>query len=339
MRALIFESKKDVKVKEIPVRKPGDDEIVINIKACGVCGTDVHTYEGDDTSAKVVPPVVLGHELSGVISEVGKNVFQHKVGDRVVVDPNLACGKCYFCRNGKNHFCENRVGAGLIVDGGMAEYITTHESVVYKIPDFLQFEIAAMTEPVSCCIHGMDLLNILSGDTVLIIGGGTIGQIMLQLSRNAGAGIIIMVEPVDKKRKIALKYGADIVIDPYKENIPEVINRQKIKNIDKIIECAGLSSAVEASIDLAGKGATIMWFGLTNPVENQTINQFKVFQKELTLKSSFINPYTMERAIILLGKKMIKVEELISAVVCLEDMPGIFEDMALIKEGKVIVKP
>jgi len=175
MKAAVFYGVKDLRLEEVPLRKLRSDELLVKIHACGVCGTDVHIYEGAKGSATVYPPVVLGHEFSGEIVEIGNGVRQLKVGDRISVDPNIFCGQCHFCQKGNVHLCENLQAIGVTRNGGFAEYAIVPEKQAYKLPDNLSYEEGAMGEPVACCLHGIDLSGIKHGDKVLIVGAGTIG--------------------------------------------------------------------------------------------------------------------------------------------------------------------
>lgn len=209
MKSAVFYGKHDMRVEESPMPKVGAEDVLIQVKACGICGTDVHIYEGDKGAAEVTPPTILGHEFSGVVAEVGSAVTNVKVGDRVCIDPNCYCGTCDFCRNGIAHYCTDMIGYGTTVNGGFAEYCSVNQRQVYKLGDHTTFEQGAMTEPVACCLHGMDMCNIHPGSSVVIIGGGMIGLLMLQLARLAGAARTALLEPVASKREVAKKLGAD----------------------------------------------------------------------------------------------------------------------------------
>lgn len=337
MKAAVYFGRHDLRVVSVDEGPTGDNQVRINVKYCGVCGTDVHIYEGDGGSAAVIPPLVIGHEFSGIVSAVGKNVKSIQVGDRVAIDPNDLCGECYFCRNAQGHFCKNVIGIGTSYPGGFAEYVTVREKQVFKIPDGMTFETAALTETVSCCLHGIDLCNIKTGQTVLIIGSGSIGLIMLQLAKISGAGKIIVSEIVPEKRELALKYGANIVIDPINEDIRAVLKANTV-NIDCVIECAGTIKTIEQAIEFAGKGATVMMFGLVAPDAKATVKPYEIFRKELKLTSSFVNPYTFDRAIEVLALGKVKVDEIITDIIPLDDINKVFEDVNYRRRGKVIIK-
>ncbi len=296
MKAAVYHGVRDIRVEEVPDKIIGPDEVSLDIKYCGVCGTDIHIFNGEGGSFEVNPPLIPGHEFSGIVTEVGDNVTNVKVGDHVTGDPNIMCGKCYYCRNGMEHFCVNAIGIGTTADGGFAEKLVMRSSHVFKVPDDMDFKVAAMVEPVSCCIHGIDLCNIKSGDTVLVIGGGPIGIIMLQLAKESGAAKVILSEPVLEKRELALKLGADYVVDPTTEDVAEVLDRVS-ENVNCVIECAGITKTQEDAVSLAGKKATVLFFGLVSPEDKISIKPDQIFKKELTIISSFINPYSYTRAI------------------------------------------
>ena len=170
-------------IEDRPVPAVGEGQVLIQVKACGVCGTDVHIYEGGQGAADCPPGTVLGHEFSGIVAQTGPGVGRVRVGDRVCVDPNKTCGECEYCQSGLDHFCQSMMGIGTTVDGGFAEYCVVPQSQVYPIGADTAFEEAAMAEPVACCLHGLDLCQIQPGSHVAVIGGGMIGQIMLQLAR------------------------------------------------------------------------------------------------------------------------------------------------------------
>lgn len=339
MLAAVFTGKNQLEVQEMPVREPGPEEIVIKVAACGVCGTDLHIYHGDQGAADCQAGTILGHEFAGTITQVGSAVTALKVGDRVSVDPNDYCGACYYCRNGQAHFCENMIGIGTTTHGGFAEYCTFHAKQAYKLPDDLPLEMAAMAEPVGCCLHGIDLSRIKAGDTVLIIGAGTIGLMMLQLAKISGAARVVMIEPIVEKHKIAYELGATLCINPKEVDPFAAMAKRGYPPVDVSIECVGLGATVEEAIRLCGKGGTVMMFGLTPPECEISVKPFDVFRRELHLTSSFINPYTVQRSLNLIESGSIKIEALLGARVPLKDISRVFSDPAYRKLGKILITP
>lgn len=339
MKSAVFYGKHDLRVESSPMPKVGPEDILIQVKACGICGTDVHIYEGDKGAAEVTPPTILGHEFSGVIAEVGSNVTKYKVGDRVCIDPNCYCGKCDFCRNGIAHYCTDMIGYGTTVNGGFAEYCSVNQRQVYKLGDNTTFEQGAMTEPVACCLHGMDMCNIHPGSNVVVIGGGMIGLLMLQLSKLAGAARVALLEPVESKRVVAKKLGADILIDPINENVEEELKKAGMTWVNTVIECVGKTATIQQAIDIVGNKGTVMMFGLTKPDDTIAVKPFQIFQKEIELKSSFINPYTQKRALDLIDSGRLDVSSMVYAVESLENLADILSSPELRAKGKYIISP
>jgi len=336
MKAAVFFGKHDLRVTETDIPPVKEKQVRVRVKYCGVCGTDYHIYNGDAGAAEVTPPVIIGHEFSGIVDAVGPGVKSVKVGDKVAVDPNDMCGECYFCRNGQAHFCRNFKGYGTTDNGGFAEYVIVPEKQVYKVPDSMPLQTAALAETVSCCVHGIDLCNLKPGQNVLIIGCGPIGALMLQLAKSAGAGKIIVSENVKEKRELALKYGADVVVDPVNEDLAAVL-KENAENVDCVIECAGTVYTAEQAINLAGKGAVVMLFGLTSPGDFIKIRPYDIFQKEITIRSSFINPYTFNRAINLLATGRVRTDGIISDIIPIDEISRVFEDPSYRLRGKVLI--
>lgn len=339
MKSAVFYGKQDLRIENIEKPVPQYGEVLIKVMACGICGTDVHIFNGDEGAAATPPKTVLGHEFSGIIEATGDGVCGISVGDRVCIDPNKLCNECYYCKSGMGHFCEKMIGIGTTVNGGFSEYCTVPQSQVYKIADSTTYEAAAMTEPVACCVHGIDMCNISCGDTVAVIGGGMIGMIMLQLAKISGAGKLIMIEPVAEKRNLAKKLGADICIDPLSEDPAEVIKSCGIERIAAVIECVGRTSTMEQAIKLAGKNSVVMMFGLTAPDEKICIKPFEIFKKEIVLKTSFINPYTQKRALELIDNGKIDVSSMVYGIEPLERLPEILSNASLRANGKFIINP
>lgn len=337
MKSAVFYGKKDLRVEERAPREPDEGEVMIRVRACGICGTDVHIFNGDEGAAKTPANTVLGHEFSGEVVSVGKNVGTLSVGDRVCVDPNVLCGKCKPCLEGLGHFCEDMTGIGTTVDGGFSEYCTVLESAAHKFSDNIPFESAAMCEPVSCCLHGIEMCDIRPGDTVAVIGCGMIGLLMLQLARLSGASKIIAIEPVAEKRDAAAKLGADICFDPAVSSAEEI--KKEVGRISCVIECAGRTETMENAIALAGYKSTVMMFGLTAPGDTISVKPFEIFKKEITLRASFINPYTFGRALSLISSGKIDVSSMIYKYEPLEKLPAILSDPGLRRGGKIIIRP
>jgi 2-desacetyl-2-hydroxyethyl bacteriochlorophyllide A dehydrogenase len=339
MKAAVYKGNRTIVVEDAPIPLIGSHDILVKVMACGICGTDVHIFKGSEGAAQTTPPVILGHEFSGIIEKIGSNVKHLKVGDRVTVDPNNMCGSCYYCQNGLAHFCENMIGYGTTVDGGFAQYWAGNSKQAYQLDDSISFIEGAMVEPIACCLHGIDGCEIKAGSTVMIIGGGTIGLIMLQLAKIAGATTVVVLEPIKEKRDMAIKVGADIVIDSFNENVQDILVQHKIKQINTVIECVGLKVTMVDAIKYAGKKSIAMLFGLGNPNDEIPVKPFELFKKEITIKASFINPYTQSRALDILKSGKLDIKTLISHEITLAELADVLADPKKRNSGKVIVNP
>ena len=336
MKAAVFYGKEDLRIEELPIPEIKEDEALVRVHACGICGTDAHIFCGDEGAAQTPAGTVLGHEFAGEIVELGKKVKGFRKGDRVCVDPNKLCNECHYCKSGVGHFCEHMVGIGTTVNGGFAEYCAVPASQLYRFPDTLSYEAAAMTEPVSCCLHGIDLCNIRPGSTVAVIGCGMIGLLMIQLARLSGASTIIAIEPISEKRRMALSLGADYAFDSMAEDFKEQLH-SVTDRIETVIECVGRKVTVEMAVDIAGNASTVMLFGLTAPEDEVAIKPFTLFKKEITLKASYINPYTFSRALELIGSGRLDVSSMVYAKQPVEELPGILADRKKRAAGKYVI--
>ena len=338
MKAAVFYGKGQLRVTEVPTPVPKSGEVLVRVMACGICGTDVHIFHGDEGAAATPPGTVLGHEFAGAVTEVGSGVTDAAVGDRVCVDPNRMCGQCRFCRGAEGHFCTHMVGIGTTVNGGFAEYCAVPVSQIHRIADTTPFVDAAMAEPLSCCLHGMDLCAVRPADTVAVIGCGMIGLLMVQLAKLAGAARVIAVEPSETARAHAARLGADCCIDPTRSDPAAAVRRCGAERVTKVIECVGRPETMVQAVELADARATVMLFGLTAPAETIAIRPFALFKKELTIKSSYINPYTQQRAVDLIDGKRIDVHSMVTRTAPLTELPAILADPAL-RRGKVLILP
>ncbi len=336
----VFLGKHSIETQEREVSTPKSGEVVIKNMAAGVCGTDIHIYHGEEGSAAVKPPVVLGHEYAGEVVAVGDKVRHLKPGDRVAVDPNIYCGSCHFCRIGKKQHCENLVAIGVNFDGGFAQYSSVLADQAYLLSPDVSFEAGAMAEPLACCIHGIDLAKIRQGDTVCVIGGGPIGLLMVQLAKLSGASMVILSEPIAMRREIGLQLGADYTIDPINEDVCGCIRGfTGVDGVDVVIECVGRTVATKQAFDIAKRGATVLLFSVPNLNATFELPLFDVFKKELKIIGSFINPDTHKRAVDLINANKINTNLIIThrfPVTQLEDAIKAQMDSSSIK---VIVTP
>lgn len=332
------ENKFEVREMEFGPLKP--DEVLVKNYSCGICGTDVHIYHGEEGSAAVEPPVVLGHEFSGVVEAVGSAVVDLKPGDKVTIDPNIYCGKCTPCRMGKKQNCEHLYAIGVNRNGGFAEYSVCPETQCLKVDPDLDLDVAAMVEPLACAIHGIDRAAIQPGQLVVVIGGGTIGMLMVQLAKLSGASTVILSEPIAMRREIGLEIGADAVVDPIHEDLVGRIKEITGRNgADVVIECVGKAFAVEQAFDVAGLGATILIFSVPSVGATAKLPLFDVFKKELKIIGSLVNPDTHQRAVNLLNSGRLEIKRLITHVYDMEHLEDAIKMQMSNESIKVVVHP
>ena len=339
MKASYFLGKGSFEVRQAPELHPGPGEVVIKNMVCGVCGTDVHIVHGEPGSADVNPPVVLGHEYSGEVVEVGEGVTALKPGDHVTVDPNIYCGECVYCRNGKKQLCETMQAVGVTRDGGFGEYSLVPAAQAFKLGDSVPYEAGAMAEPVACCLHGIDLAGIKAGDRVCIVGGGAIGLIMLQLAKLSGASSLVLSEPNEKRRQVALSLGADAAIDPTAPDAGSAYEAALGDGADVVIECVGNNAAVKSAFQLAKKGATIVLFSVPKVDATFDLPLFDVYKKELTIRGSFVNPDTHERAVRLINSGKLDFTSIITHRFNLDQLPEAIAMQMSSESIKVVVCP
>ena len=339
MKASYFLGKGSFEVRQAPELHPGPGEVVIKNMVCGVCGTDVHIFHGEPGSADVTPPVVLGHEYSGEVVEVGEGVTALKPGDHVTVDPNIYCGECVYCRNGKKQLCETMQAVGVTRDGGFGEYSLVPAAQAFKLGDSVLYEAGAMAEPVACCLHGIDLAGIKAGDRVCIVGGGAIGLIMLQLAKLSGASTLVLSEPNEKRRQVALSLGADAAIDPTAPDAGSAYEAALGDGADVVIECVGNNAAVKSAFQLAKKGATIVLFSVPKVDATFDLPLFDVYKKELTIRGSFVNPDTHERAVRLINSGKLDFTSIITHRFNLDQLPEAIAMQMSSESIKVVVCP
>lgn len=313
MKGSFFLGNKRFEVREIAPRALAQDEVRLRVMACGVCGTDVHIYHGEAGSADVTPPVVLGHEYAGVVEEVGAGVRSLAPGDAVAVDPNIYCGACVACRDGKKQFCAHLQALGVTRDGGFAQTSIAPAAQCFKLTKNLSFREGAMAEPLACCLHGIDAAGIRPGDTVCVVGGGAIGLLMVQLARLSGASCVLLSEPAELRRRVGLAVGADLAIDPLNDDLTARVRAASGKSgADVVIECVGNTAATRSAFEAAGFGATVVLFSVPSPTATVPLPLFDVYKKELNIRGSFINPDTHQRAVALLNNGRVDVKPLLT---------------------------
>jgi 2-desacetyl-2-hydroxyethyl bacteriochlorophyllide A dehydrogenase len=313
MKSVVIKKPKEIFVMEKEIPKPGPGEVLIQVMASGICGTDLHIYRGEYLGDY---PVIPGHEFSGVITAAGSQVTRFNLGDRVAVEPNIACDNCSHCLNNRQNFCLNWQAIGVTLPGGMEEYITAPEKAVFNIGN-LPYEQAAFMEPLSCVVHGVERAHIDVADNVAILGAGPIGDLILQMACLQGAAHSTLLENNPGRAELACQLGAD-----------QVVNRMEdlqLNTYDVVIDATGVISVMNRAIDFARHGGTVLLFGVPPSGKNMEFEAFKIFQKGLTLLSSYTSVRNSFQAVSLLQTGQVQVELLISHRLPLKELPRAFE--------------
>lgn len=318
MKAAVLKKPYEIVVEEREEPTPRPDEVVLRIGACGICGTDVHAYKGE---FPVKYPLVLGHEFAGRIIKVGERVTGFKKGDLVVVEPNLYCGSCYYCRRAMKMFCENWGALGLTQDGGFEEQVAVPVKSLIRMEGGLDYRIAAFTEPVACAIHGQEKIKLRSGESLAIFGAGPMGLIHLQLARLKGATPIVVFDVDENRLGKAQDMGADAVINPLREDLRKIVDKYTMgRGFDNVIEASGNSKAFTDAINILSPFGEMLVFGAAPEEAEVKIKPFLIYRRELKITGSFANPYTMDQALNMLRRNLIDARSLISHILGIEEV-------------------
>jgi len=280
MKAVVVEKPGVVRVENVPEPLAGPKDVVVQVGACGICGTDIHIIDGEFPPTSY--PIIIGHEFGGTVVDVGDQVVGVKVGDRVGVDPTLNCGECYFCQRGQGNLCErwNAVGVGHH-PGGFAECVAVPERAVYPIPEGMSFQSAALIEPVSCVVHGFHLINPRPGDSYLIYGAGPMGLQNAQVARFYGAREVAIIDINPDRLEVARSFGFETLgesLDDVKQAAP--------RGFDIVIEATGKTKVAEIALNAVIRGGKLLLFGVCPPGEKAAYEPFKIYNEELTIIGS-----------------------------------------------------
>lgn len=339
MKALRLESIGNLFVRDVERPVPGSGDLLVRVEACGICGTDRHLFLGEFPSK---PPVTIGHEFAGIIEAIGMDVTGFKIGDRITGDPNISCGRCPQCMAGRVNLCRDLQAIGIHRDGGLADYVIVPQKQAFAIPLSLDPLHGAFCEPLACCLHGIDMAEIKTGSSVVVLGGGVIGLLTVQLARLAGATTVILSTRQESKRSLAEDVGATATVDPSSTDIIEAIAGPAglvPGGVDVVIECAGVPETMQQSMRLAKAGGTVVILGVMPQGAKIEIEPFDILFRELRVLGSFVNPFTHRRAADLVASGAINVEKLISRTVSLEDAVEVIRGPAGPGEVKLLVVP
>lgn len=325
-----------IEVRAVPDAAPGPGEALVQVAACGVCGTDLHILDGTYHARY---PAIPGHELAGTVVAIDADVTCVAPGDRVAVNPNIPCRACRPCRRGLIHLCENAQAVGVTRPGGFAEQCALPAELCCPIPDALSLRDAALVEPLSCCLHGLEVLGPEPGDRVAILGGGTIGLLMTQLVRLRGAGWVVVSEPDASKRALAERLGADSTVDPMAGDAGAAMLEALGGRADLAIEAVGRGETAALTIDLVAPGGSALLFGVCEEEVEVVIHPRRIFRDEITIAGAYTGPFMDERAVALLAGGRIDASAIISDEFPLAEAAAAMARAREVDSLKVLIVP
>lgn len=336
MRAAMLYGRHDLRVEDQPVPEVGPGQVLLKVSYCGICGSDVHSFEGMQANIHRRPagPRAMGHEVAGIVAEVGPGVTTCQPGDRVTCIPWATCGACYYCRRGLVNHCVDKQ----LLGGAMAEYCLAPAVTVHRIPDSLSLERAALAEPLSCCLWAIDLAGISSGATVAIIGAGTMGLLLLLLAKASGAARTVISEPHATRRAVAARLGADLIVDPRATDLLAAV--QQLTDgigVDVALEAVGHPATIAEAIRITRRAGTIVIVGVADPAARLEVSPFDIYLRELTIRGCFTRRLTFDRGLHWLGT--LDLDPIITHIFPLAEVNQAMEYARTGQAAKVLVAP
>ncbi len=327
MKALLLSEYSRLEMVDLPMPRPGPEEILVRVEACGICGSDVHGYDG--SSGRRIPPIVMGHEAAGTVAAVGPEVAGARDGDRVTFDSTIYCGVCPYCRRGEFNLCDRRQVLGVSTPeyhraGAFADYVVVPTRVVHHLPGNIPFPEAAMIEPLAVAVHAVAISNLAEGSSALVVGAGMIGLLVLQALRQAGCSRIFIVDIDDSRLKLATELGATATLNAKTTDVAAEIQRLTSNSgVDVALEAVGSTATIKTAIESVRKGGTVTLIGNIAPTVEIPLQM--VVSRQIRLQGSAASSGEYPKCIDLLSSGAIDVKPLISVVAPLEEGPQWFE--------------
>ena len=343
MKALMLTAYNEFEFMDVPVPEIGADDVLVQVKACGICGSDIHGMTGG--SGRRIPPIIMGHEASGVIVETGLKVTGWQTGDRVTFDSTIYCGECHFCRKGLINLCDQRRVLGVSCaeyrqHGAFADYVAVPQHILYRLPDEVTFAYGAMVEPVSIAVHAVSRLPVRLDDTAVVVGSGMIGLLVIQTLRAAGCGNIIAVDLNEFRLDCALQMGADLALNPKNSDVPAEIHKfTRGYGADVAVEVVGATPTLQMALMSLGKGGSLALVGNLAPSVDLPLQT--VVTRQLTVLGSAASCGQYPASLNMIARGSINVETLISAIAPLSEGATWFQRQHKGNENllKVILEP
>lgn len=343
MKALVLTDYFQFEYQDVPEPVCGDGEVLVNVKACAICGSDVHGYDGK--SGRRQPPIIMGHEAAGVITAVGREITAYRPGDRVTFDSTVYCGKCWYCRRGLVNLCEDRMVLGVACDeyrnsGAMAEYVAVPERILYRLPDEVTFHQAAVVEPLSIAVHAAAVSRLKLGDRALVVGAGTIGLLLVQVLKAAGVTELIVSDLDEGKLEVARKLGATCTVCPAKEDLAAVVAaRTSGRGADIAFEAVGVSATLNSAIDNVRMNGSVVMVG--NVSQKVDFPLQKCVTRQINLQGSCASSGEYDVCLEMIRHGLIDIGSIINKVAPLQEGGSWFDRLHAMEPGliKVVLEP
>jgi len=342
VKALVLTAYRKLELRDVPTPEPGPRELRVRVHACGICGSDVHGYDG--SSGRRIPPLIMGHEAAGVVDAVGRDVAGYRPGDRVTFDSTIHCGECGFCRSGQVNLCDNRRVVGVAPgeyrqDGAFAEAVVVPERIVCRLPDAVPYEHAAMVEPLSVAVHAVARTKPAAGDRALVVGCGMIGLLTLQVAKASGCASVVAVDLDEGRLAQAARLGADVTLHAGADVPARIKELTGGRGVDVAFEAVGASEPIATAVGSLKKGGTLVLIGNVTP--RVEVDLQAIVTRELSLLGTCASSGEYEAALELLARGTVRLDGLISAIAPLADGPAWFERLYAREPGlmKVVLQP
>jgi L-iditol 2-dehydrogenase len=342
MRALVLEQYRTFAYKEVADPRPGAGEVLIAVRACGICGSDVHGMDG--STGRRQPPLIMGHEAAGVIAGIGEGVGGWKTGQRVTFDSTVYCGTCWYCRRGEINLCDNRRVLGVSCDeyrqeGAFAQYVAVPVRILYALPDGVSFTQAAMVEAVSIAVHGVRRVSPQLNDSAVVVGAGTIGLLAVQVLKACGCSPVVAADVDPAKLELAARLGADVVIDSGKKEVGREVRRHVPRGADVAVEAVGLAASVRDALAALRKGGQLALVGNVSPVVDFPLQSVVIGQ--ISVNGSCASSGEYPTCLELIARRVVDVDAMISAVAPLAEGAEWFQRLYRKEPGlmKVVLVP
>lgn len=340
MKAIVYTAPEAFALRDVPEPKVGPRQVLVRVKRCGICKTDLHIHHGRFISQF---PLTPGHEFCGEIVDVGSEVTEWKAGDRVTCDNTVLCGYCYYCRRNQPLYCQNFYSLGCTGPGGLAECVVVNADKVFRLADHVCFDQAAFVEPLACIVHGVDMLDLQGGNKVLIFGAGSAGNLLAQILKHCGAALVVVVASAQWKLDLLNRLGIEHTILMHRDDYSRhtsAVRELAPEGYDVVIEATGYAPIIEHAFNFTKMGSKVLVYGVCNEEDQIKVSPYWIFRNEIKLFGSFAQTHCFDRALFYIERGIVQVEPLITHRLGLQDYERALKLLADGKQNlKIMIHP